>query len=111
MSARRLGLSTETPRLLEDMLRPAVRPVFARVPSAAMPRADRQGAIRRAEAPASVVEVRVLAAEALAAVAAGVGNPSLIVFLVDREIQEWREAICSEQSRSSTNPIGSFFLN
>ena len=50
--AERPGLSTETPRLLEDTLNPAVRAAFARAPSAATDRADRQEAIRRAEAPA-----------------------------------------------------------
>ena len=46
------GLSAETPRLLEDMLNPAVRAASARAPSAATTMADRQGAFRPAEVPA-----------------------------------------------------------
>ena len=50
--AERPGLSTEAARPLEDTLNPAVRAAFARGPSTATDRADRQEAIRRAEAPA-----------------------------------------------------------
>ena len=53
------GLSTETRRLLEDTPNPAVRAASARAPSAATTMADRQGAFRHAEAPASVAEQRV----------------------------------------------------
>ena len=89
--AQRPGLSTETPRLLEDTLHPAARAASARAPSAATAMADRPGAIRHAEAPASVAERRVAAvdlaaAEDLAAAVAGVGNRSFVMFLVDREI-------------------------
>jgi len=81
VQAKRLGLSTETTRLLEDTRRPAVRPAPARAPSAGMLRADRQGAILHAEAPALVMErvavevgQPVAAVEDLAAAVAGVGN-------------------------------------
>ena len=93
--AQRLGLSTETPRLLEDTLHLAVRAGSARVPTAATPRADKQGAIHHAEAPASVEErrVAVVAGQRVAVVAedrvaaeAGIGNRSFVMFLVDREI-------------------------
>ena len=87
--APRPGLSTATPRLLEDMLNPAVRPAPARGPSAAIPMVDKQEAIRHAEAPASVAEPRVAAvARRVAAVAeravavAGVINRSFVMFLV-----------------------------
>jgi hypothetical protein len=69
------------------MLHPAVRAGSARAPSAATPRADRQGAIRHAEAPAPVAEQRVAvvaeqhvaAGVGLAAAAvAGVGNRSFV---------------------------------
>lgn len=80
--ARRPGLSTETPRLLEDTPNPVVRAASARGPSAATTMADRQGAIRHAEAAASVVEARVAAGADLAV--AGVGNRSCVMVRVDR---------------------------
>jgi hypothetical protein len=49
-----------------------------------------------AEQHAAVVEQHVVAAEELAA-AAGIGDRSFVMFLVDREIWKWREAICSER--------------
>ncbi len=91
--AQRPGLSTATPRLLEDMLNPAVRPAPARGPSAAIPMVDKQEAIRHAEARASAAEQRVaavadlvVAVADLAAVVADIGNRSCVLFLVDREI-------------------------
>jgi len=96
----RPGLSTETLRLLVDMPRPAVRPAFARAPSAATLRADRQEAIPHAETPASVVE-RLEAVEGLAvaedftaavvavdraAAAVGIVSRSFVLRTVDREI-------------------------
>src|ERR1700690_4309287 len=50
--ARRPGLSTETPRLLEDTLNPVARAGSAQGRSAATTMADRQGAIHHAEAAA-----------------------------------------------------------
>ena len=38
-----------------------------------------------------------VAAEELAAAEAGIGDRSFVMFLVDREIWKWREAICSER--------------
>jgi hypothetical protein len=46
---------------LEATLSLAVRVAFTRVPSAATTTAERQGAIHRAEVPASVAEQRVVA--------------------------------------------------
>jgi hypothetical protein len=77
--ARRRGLSTVIPRLLEGTVNLAVRAVFARAPSAGTTMADKQGAIRHAEAPASVAE------QHMAAVAASIGNRSFVVFLVVRK--------------------------
>jgi hypothetical protein len=48
--SHRPGLSTETPRLLEDTLHLAARAVFARVPSATTGMADKQRASRHAAA-------------------------------------------------------------
>ena len=81
------GLSTETSRLLEDTPNPAVRAAHARAPSAATTMADRPRAIRRAEAPAWVAERVAAVAERVAAavverMAAGIGNRSLVMFLV-----------------------------
>jgi hypothetical protein len=86
--AQRPGLSTAILRPLEDTLNPAVRLASGRAPSAATPRADRQGAIHHAEAPAWVAEQCVAAgAEAdLAAVGADIGNRSFAMFLGDCEI-------------------------
>ena len=79
--AQRLRLSTETPRLLEAMQNPAVRAASARAPSATTTMADRKGAFRHAEAPASAAaEGRV--AEAVA----DIDNRSFVRFLVHREI-------------------------
>src|SRR6266849_1903327 len=66
--AQRLRLSTEPPRLLEAMQNPAVRAASARAPSATTTMADRKGAFRHAEAPASVAEERVAAEDPAAAV-------------------------------------------
>src|SRR4029077_13648465 len=92
---QRLGASAETHRLLEDTLPPAAaaRPASARVPSAATVRAERQGAIRRAEAPALVAAVPMgvaVAADSTVAAVAGIGNYRFIPFRVDREILKWR---------------------
>ena len=87
--AQRPDPSTETPGLLEDMLNPAARAVSVRAPSADTTMADKQGAIRRAEAPASVEERPVaadLAAAAADLAAAGAGNQNFAMFLVDRQI-------------------------
>ncbi|SPE24810.1 conserved hypothetical protein [Candidatus Sulfotelmatobacter sp. SbA7] len=65
--APRPGLSTETGKRLADMLHPVVRAASAPVPSAAMGMADRPGAFRHAERPASVVERRVAAVGLMAA--------------------------------------------
>src|SRR6266478_1003167 len=78
--AQRLRLSKETPRL-EAMQNPAVRAASARAPSATTTMADRKGAFRHAEAPASAAaEGRV--AEAVA----DIDNRSFVRFLVHREI-------------------------
>ena len=85
--AQRPGLSTETTRLLEDTLNPAVRAASARAPSAATTRADRPGAIRHAEAPASVAEraaaeaglPAAAVAEDLAAAVAAIGKSKAVV--------------------------------
>ena len=89
--AQRTGVSAEAPRLLEDTLHPAAaRPASARAPSAATLRAERQGAIRRAEAPALVAADSMVVAVAVdsmvAAVVAGIGNCRFILFWVDCEI-------------------------
>ena len=77
----RLDHSTATRQLLEDTLNPEDRAEPGPGPSAATVRADRQGAIRRGEAPAWVAERRVevveqsaVVAEVLVAAEAGVGN-------------------------------------
>ncbi len=70
--AQRPGLSTGTPRRLEDTRNPAVRAASAQVPSAATIMADRPGAFRHAEARAWVVEQRVAAEDFT--VVAGIGN-------------------------------------
>jgi hypothetical protein len=76
----------ETLRLLEDTLHRAVRAGSARAPSAATTMADRQGAFRHAEAPASAAEHLVavedftaVVAEDLAAVVVGVGSRSPVI--------------------------------
>jgi hypothetical protein len=63
--AQRPGLLKETTRLLGDTVNPAVRAVSARAPSAAITMAERLGAFRHAEVPASVVEERVAAVAAI----------------------------------------------
>jgi hypothetical protein len=85
--AERIDLSTETTGLLEDTQNPAVRAGPARGPSAATTMADRQGAFRPAEAPASVAVVvaRVVAAEDLGAAedltvaVAGINNRGFVL--------------------------------
>src|SRR5713101_1612367 len=72
--AQRPDLLKETTRLLEDTLNPAVRAVRARAPSAGTTMADRQGAFRHEEAPASVAEQHVVAA-------ASIANRSFVVVL------------------------------
>jgi len=99
--AQRPQLSTETARLLEDTLHPAVRKASARAPSAASKRADRQRAIRHGERPASVAEKRVAAVaegEHRVAEVVGIINQSFVMFSVDCKIWKWREAICGERS-------------
>jgi len=68
--------STETRRLLEDMLSRAVRAAFVRARSAAITTADRRGAFPHAEAPASAAAgfAAAVGVDSTAAVAAGVGN-------------------------------------
>jgi hypothetical protein len=63
-----------------------------------MAMADRQGAFLHAEAPASVAEDFTVGEAFTAAVAAGIGNRSLVMFRFDRKIWEWRTSICAEQS-------------
>jgi hypothetical protein len=90
--------STETARRLVGTLNPAVRAASARTPWAATTMADRKGAIRHAEAPASVAaeDFTVAEVEALMAGAAG-GDRNFAMFPVGREIEKWREAICAER--------------
>jgi hypothetical protein len=92
-------LSTETPRRLVDTLNPAVRAVSARTPWVATTMADRKGAIRHAEMPASVAAEAFTAAavEALMLAVAAGGDRNFAMFPVDREIEKWREAICAER--------------
>ena len=52
---RELGRSTEMPGLLEDMLNPVVRAVYAPAASAVTIMAERKEAFRHAEPPASAV--------------------------------------------------------
>src|SRR5271165_528089 len=71
------GLSTATPKQLEDTLNRVARAASTRVPLAATARAERPGAIPHAEAPASAAEHRVaaaLAAEERTAAVVGIGN-------------------------------------
>jgi hypothetical protein len=77
--AQRPGLLKETTRLLEGSVSPAVRAASARAPSAGTTMADRQGAFRHAEAPASAAEQRVAAV-------AGIDNRTFVRFQVYREI-------------------------
>ena len=77
---QRPGLSRGTARLLEDTRNPAVRAASAQVPSAATSMADRPGAFRHAEVPASVE------AEGRVAAEAGAGNRSRVTFRANREI-------------------------
>jgi hypothetical protein len=72
---QRPGLLKETTTLLEDTLNLAVRAASARLPSAATTTAERQGAIHRAEVPASVAEQRVVAVSRI-------GNRRIVMFLV-----------------------------
>jgi hypothetical protein len=93
-------LSTETPRRLVDTLNPVVRAASARTPWAATTMADRKGAIRHAEMPASVAaeDFTAAALEALTVAVADGGDRNFAMFPVDREIEKWREAICAERS-------------
>jgi len=86
--AQRPGLLKETITPLEDTLNPAARAESAQAPSATTTMADRQGAIRRAEAPASGAEERMAGAEErmAAGAVAGIHNRSFFVFPVIREI-------------------------
>jgi hypothetical protein len=79
--AQRPGLLKETTKRLEDMLNPAVRAASARAPSATTTTADRRGAFRHAEAPASAGEE-----ERVAEVVAGIDNRSFVGFPIHREI-------------------------
>jgi len=76
---QRPGHLKETTTLLEDTLNLAVRAASARAPSAATTTAERQGAIHRAEVPASVAEQRVVAVSRI-------GNRRIVMFLVARKI-------------------------
>jgi hypothetical protein len=60
--------------------------------------ADRKGAFRHAEVPASAAEEGRVAAEDLAAVVADIDNQSFVRFLVLCKIYNWREATCGERS-------------
>ena len=71
---QRLILSKETPRLLVDTLNHMVRAAPTRAPSAATTMADRQRAIRHAEAPASVAEDSTVAVVDLTAVAGTINS-------------------------------------
>jgi hypothetical protein len=79
------GLSTETPRLLEDTLHPAARVAPARAYSAATTMADKQEAIPHVVAPALVAEARVAVVDLVAAVdltaVAGIGSRGCDTFL------------------------------
>jgi hypothetical protein len=79
--AQRPGLLKETTKRLEDMLNPAVRAASARAPSAATTMAEKPGAIRHAEAPASAGEE-----ERVVEAVAGIDNRSFVGFLIHREI-------------------------
>lgn len=108
------GHSTETPRLLAVMRNLAASPASARGPTAVTTTVDRQGATRRAEAPAlaalaaAVGEARVeagaalLAAEAvvvaLAVVVAVIIDRDSVTSLLAREFQKWRQVICIGRS-------------
>src|SRR5208282_1250898 len=81
--AGRRDRSKETPRLLEDSLLLGVKAASGRALSATTTMAGRRGAIRRAEAPASVAE---RAAAGDPAAAADLGNRDFFMFPVDREI-------------------------
>ena len=82
--AQQPDLPTETHGLLEDTRNPAVKVGRARAPSAATTVADRQRAIRHAEAPALAAEQRVAAAhraaaeDRAAAVVADIRNGTLL---------------------------------
>jgi hypothetical protein len=89
--AQRPGLLKETITPLEDTLNPAVKAVRARAPSVGTTMADRQGAFRHAEVPASVAEQHVEAV-------AGVTNRGFVVFPVVCKIRKWRKVICGERS-------------
>src|SRR6267143_7128277 len=89
--AQRPRLSTETPRLLEATQSPAVRAASAPAPSATTTMADRKGAFRHAEAPASAEEEGRVAGEDLAAAVADIDNQSFVRFLVLCKIYNWRE--------------------
>ena len=75
----RAGPSAETRELREDTRNLAARAAFARAHSAATTTAERNEAIRHAEAPASVAEDFTAVAEATAA---GTDNRSFIKFPV-----------------------------
>ena len=77
--AQRPGPLKETITPLEDTLNAAVKAVLARAPSAATTTAERQGAIHRAEVPASVAEQRVVAVSRI-------GNRRIVMFLVASKI-------------------------
>jgi hypothetical protein len=69
-----------------------------------MTMAGRPGVIRHAEAPASAVEdlaavagfTAVAAEDLTAVVVVGIDNRSFAMFLADRGIWKWREALCKE---------------
>ena len=84
--AQQPGLLKETITLLGDTLNPAVRAVSARAPSATTTMADRKGAFRRAEVPASAAAEGRVAAVRVAAAVADTDNRSFVRFLVRREI-------------------------
>jgi hypothetical protein len=96
--AQRPGLLKETITLLEATLNLTVRAASGRVPSATTTMADRKGAFRHAEAPASAEEEGRVAAEDLAAAVADIDNQNFVRFLVLCKIYNWREATCGERS-------------
>src|SRR5271165_2151961 len=68
------GLSTETPRRLEDTPRPTARAASARAPSAGTTMGDKRGAFRPTEARVTVEEARVAAEGRMAAVVGIIGR-------------------------------------
>jgi hypothetical protein len=79
--AQRPGPLKEIITLREGTLNPAVKAVRDRAPSATTTMADRKGAFRLAEVPASAAEEGRVVAEDLTAAVAGLDNQSFVLFL------------------------------